>query len=114
MTAELRSQLLHVYLLKAELQRIDEALESSSSLSRYKLKSGLGFGGQLYIARTKQTPPKWLQFVQTGTAEAVRELTNRTNAAVLIIKRQRRLFAFPFGHGRHLIKVSALTPDFGL
>ena len=107
-------QKLHVKLLKSSVKHVDEALEKPRSVNRYEIRGGLGFEGRLYIAPPSQSPPTWLAFVQTGIDETLRELTNRSNAAVLVIRRNKRIFAFTFGHGRHLIRSSALVPDFGL
>lgn len=107
-------QNLHVKLLKPSVVSFDTAIESPKSLAQYTLRKGLGFTGRLYIAKPSQSPPKWLEFVQTGVPEQLRELTNRTNAAVLLIKHAKRIFAFTFGHGRHLIQEQFTVPDFGL
>jgi len=74
----------------------------------------LGFSGRLYVSPPNQGPPKWLKFVDTGIEDKLKEITNRTNAAVLLIRRNGRIFAFTFGHGRHLLSEKALQPDFGL
>lgn len=107
-------QKLHVRLLKPSVRRVDEALENSQKVNRYEIRSGLGFDGRLYIAPPKQKSPSWFTFVKTGIVEQIRELTNRSNAAILVIRRNNRIFAFTFGHGRHLIRPSALVADFGL
>jgi uncharacterized protein (TIGR04141 family) len=107
-------QKLHARLLKGSVRRADAALEGRQSLNSYKLKSGLGFDGILYVSPPNQGPPNWLKFVRTGIEEELKEITNRTNAAVLVIRRKKRIFAFTFGHGRHLLKEGALEPDFGL
>jgi uncharacterized protein (TIGR04141 family) len=107
-------QRLHVRLLKHEVASLDAAIEDPGKLHRYELKRDLGFGGRLYLSPPKQGPPPWLEFVQTGLATRLEGLTNRTNAAVLLIKRHRRMFAFTFGHGRHLLGASTLEPGFGL
>jgi len=52
--------------------------------------------------------------VETGIEDELREVTNRSNAAVLVIRRKRRIFAFTFGHGWHLLREDVLEPDFGL
>lgn len=114
MPNELPIQKFHVRLLKKDVNQVDNALEDGKSVRRYQLKHGLGFNGALYIAPPNQSPPPWLEFVQTGTRETLRELSNRSNAAVLLIRRRGRIFAFTFGHGRHLIKQSVFEPDFGL
>lgn len=107
-------QRLHVRLLKREVARVDAAVEDPRKLDAYELRAGLGFAGRLYLAPPTQGPPPWLEFVQTGLATELGRLINRTNAAVLVIRRSGRVFAFTFGHGRHLLRDSALEPDFGL
>ncbi len=107
-------QKLHVRLLKSSVRRVDAALEDKQSLSSYELKSGFGFDGRLYVSPPNQGPPKWLTFVETGIEDELREITNRTNAAVLVIRRKRRIFAFTFGHGGHLLREEVLEPDFGM
>jgi uncharacterized protein (TIGR04141 family) len=107
-------QKLHVTLLKPTAKGLDEAIEDPTSLAQYTLKKGLPFSGRLYVARPSQSPPAWLAFVQTGVTDQLRELLNRTNAAVLLLRDSSRIFAFTFGHGRHLLKDEAAVPDFGI
>jgi len=114
MDSQQLSQRLHVRLAKASVRRPQDAVDISGSVSEYALRRGIGFGGRLYVLQPKESPPQWLQFVQTGVREDIRELSNRTNAAVLIAHRRGRLYAFTFGHGRHLLKDEAFESDFGL
>jgi len=114
MAERLPLQRLHLLLLKPQIRRVDEALEDRRAVHSYALRAGLGFSGRLYVAHPSQAPPQWLSFVQTGLTESLEELTNRTNAAVLLIRRRGRIFALPFGYGRHLVRLSTVVPDFGL
>jgi uncharacterized protein (TIGR04141 family) len=107
-------QKLHVRLLKMGFHKPELALEDTRKLSVYDLREGLGFTGRLYVSPPNQGPPRWLKFVNTGVEGEVKELTNRTNAAVLLIHRNKRAFAITFGHGRHLLNEAALESDFGL
>jgi len=107
-------QKLHVKLLKPTIKGLDRAIERPTDLAQYRLKKSLTITGRLYVARPSQSPPKWLAFVQTGVQEHLRELLNRTNAAVLLVRHSSRVFAFTFGHGRHLLKDEFTVPDFGL
>jgi uncharacterized protein (TIGR04141 family) len=109
-----RLQRLHVRLLKASVRRFDSALEGADELTSYDVKAGLGFDGRLYVAPPKQGPPDWLRFVQTGIQGRLADVTNRTNAAVLLIRRGRRIFAFTFGYGWRFLREDLLEPDFGL
>jgi uncharacterized protein (TIGR04141 family) len=107
-------QKLHIRLLKPGFHKPEAALEDTRKLSIYDLREGLGFTGRLYVSPPNQAPPRWLKFVNTGVQGQVKELTNRTNAAVLLIHRNKRAFAITFGHGRHLLNEAALESDFGL
>ena len=107
-------QKLHVRLLKPGFHAADAALEDTELLSVYEFRQGLGFSGRLYVSPPNQGPPRWLKFVNTGIEGQLKELTNRTNAAVLLVKRNKRVFAITYGHGRHLLNEKALEPDFGL
>jgi uncharacterized protein (TIGR04141 family) len=107
-------QKLHVRLLKPTFHACDAALEDTASLSVYDFRSGLGFSGRLYVSIPNQGPPRWVKFVNTGIEGKLKEITNQTKAAVLLVKRNKRVFAITFGHGRHLLNEKALEPDFGL
>ncbi len=107
-------QKLHVRLLKSSVRRVDRALEDAEALRSYDPRAGLGFDGRLYVAPPKQGPPDWLRFVQTGIQGQLEEVTNRTNAAVLLVRRRRRIFAFTFGYGWRFLREDLLEPDFGL
>jgi uncharacterized protein (TIGR04141 family) len=113
-TTHAPQQNLHVRLLKRSVSRFDSALEETRRLDDYAVKRGLRFQGRLYIAPPSTSPPRWLEFVQTGVTEGLRGLTNRTNAAVLLLRRTGRVFAFTFGHGRHLLRDELAEPDFGI
>lgn len=105
---------LRVKLLKATINKIEDALDEGKDLQEYKLKTGLGFTGRLFIAQPNTNPPKWMEFVQDGIEIKIDQLLNRSNSAVLIIKVEKRFFAFPFGHGRFLLKDYCVESDFGI
>lgn len=109
-------QKLRVRLLKSHVRSMEDALdtEDRATPKMYALKRGLGFSGGLFISTPKQSVPNWFEFVQEGADEDIRQLTNKSNSAVLIIHRKENFFVFTFGHGRHLIKPSALVHDFGI
>lgn len=107
-------QKFHIKLVKSTVNRFDEVLEKGLKVSEYDIKAGWGFSGKLYVSPPKQTPPTWLTFVQSGIKKPLKEIANSTNAAVLVVRRKGRMFAFTFGHGRNLLRLSALVPDFGL
>ncbi len=111
---EISSHSLHVRLLKTSVSRFDQALEDPTPLKQYDVRSDLGFEGKLYVEPPAQGAPPWLEFVQTGIDGEIGRLINRSNSAVLLVYRSGRIFAFPFGHGRFLLRPGFLVPDFGL
>jgi len=107
-------QKLHIRLVKPSVHRMDQALENASTLQKFQLRRGFPFEGRLYLAPPAQGAPRWLEFVETGIEGPIGRLTNRTNAAVLMIRVVERVFAITFGFGRHQLRESLLVPDFGL
>lgn len=107
-------QTLHIRLIKPTVRRIDEVLDDDANATSYEIRRGFDFSGKLYVEEPGQAMPPWLTFVQTGIRAQLPEMTNRTNAAVLVIQKGERIFAFTFGHGRYLLRPSILVPDFGL
>lgn len=105
---------LHFKLLKENVVEFEHALEDSNALESYVIKDGFGFEGALFVARPKQGKPQWFEFIQSGTKEKIDKLTNKSNSAILLIKHKKRIFALPFGHGRHLLNDSATVNDFGI
>lgn len=108
------TQKLHVRLLRKEIREVEEAFEKGGERKTHKIRREFGFSGYLYIANPKQSAPKWFEFVKEGMEYELKDLTNRTNGAVLLVKRSGRIFAFTFGQGRHLIKTSSFVSDFGI
>lgn len=107
-------QKLHIRLMKSTLGRIEDALEEPSTLRAYRIRTGMPFEGRLYVAPPAQGSPPWMEFVETGIQGSLERLTNRSNAAILIIRASGRWFAITFGYGRHHLREDCLVPDFGL
>lgn len=105
---------LRAQLLKPEARDLDSIIQRNPEDKQLALSPDLDFEGRLFVAKPSGKTPDWFGFAQQGIDEELDNLQNRSNAAVLLIKRQERLFAFPFGFGRHRIDNNLLEPAFGL
>lgn len=114
MAKKKKSRHLALLLIKDKYTAYKDVLKESEVLREYKLKSSLSFAGALFVQRTRENPPTWLEFVQSGVRERIAFPNNASNSAVLFVKSSSRLFAFTFGHGRYLLKQDAFERNFGL
>lgn len=105
---------LHFKLIKKNITRIENALQDAKALDTYDIKPGFGFRGKVFVAPPNQGQPKWVEFMQGGTKESIKKITNRSNAAIMLVKHKKRIFAVTFGHGRFLLKDDVAVPDFGI
>jgi uncharacterized protein (TIGR04141 family) len=101
-------------LIKESINRIDQILIDKTALDKYEIRSGFGITGAVYVAHPKKGDPDWFDFVQSGTKNKIKKLTNRSNKAILLIKLKKRIFAVTFGHGRELLQDYVVISDFGI
>lgn len=57
---------------------------------------------------------EWSKFTETLTGSPLRELTNKSSSAVLLVKDKDTIIAFTFGYGRSLIDTKYFVQDFGI
>ena len=105
---------LHVRLCKPSVDDYESVLRNLRNLVPYELKPDLDFSGRLYVSRPLQSPPSWVQFIESGIRQKLPKVVNRTNSAILFIDGRQRAFAFTFGAGRFHLRDELLEPDFGL
>lgn len=108
------SQLLTILLLKPGVTNPEDVFKNVAALDRYPVGSGRGRVGDLYVSRSSVRTPRWAKLF-AGWLE-VNQLGVKTAsaAAVLLVKRDDRLFAVAFGQGRHLIDPSKIEENFGI
>lgn len=104
---------LHAKLL-AGATSLRQAVRQGPGVTEYKMRPGVGFRAALFVKRPTGTVPPWIGFVEQGTHESLKGLRNRGVSAVLVVKRNRILMAFTFGHGRYLVDEKYVVSDFGL
>lgn len=106
-------QHLRVLLIKDSYRRPEDMVKAPLSLTRCELASGIPGDGCMYVREERTGSPKWLPFVRQGVRD-VPDVTDASNAAVLLIHAHERWFAFTLGYGRNLLKAEAWERDFGL
>lgn len=112
--ADKKSYKLSVYLLKKTVTSFDEALKDKKAVDEYKLKGVLKLNGVIYLGKTKYNDFDWQRLLQEGTDKSIPRLENSSNRAVLLMKIEGRIFALPFGFGKHLLNEESIEREFGL
>lgn len=103
----------NVFLLKED-ESPSSAVRADAAADRHALRRGLGFTGYVYVRRSPSVTPSWVSFLNEGLAEALQQITNRHNSALLCLTAEGRSFAITFGYGRSLLRDDAYERRFGL
>lgn len=104
---------LTVRLLKSGMT-YKSALKEDEQRREYKLSSALPFGGRIFIPVSQPHPAPWAELIQSCAADNLSPLKCQSASALLIVECNRRLFAFSFGQGRHVLVDDSFETDFGL
>lgn len=105
---------LAIYLLKENVSDFKDAIKSQSNYDEYNFNDKITVGGGVIVGKTKKREPSWRDLIQEGVIETIPVLRNTSNRAVVFFIVQRRIFAIPFGYGKHLLKEDCIDHDFGL
>lgn len=109
---------LSLHLMKGSVKDFADVLREDIEYEELALREDLPFEGKLFVQFDRQRPPSWLTLLRDAVAEELEAHANVSNAAVLVIKRsygdEDRLFAIPFGYGRHMVDDQRYVRDFGL
>ncbi|MFW9876825.1 MAG: TIGR04141 family sporadically distributed protein [Candidatus Thorarchaeota archaeon] len=102
------------YLFKDNCSSWKDALKDSDRLTDYSIKD---FGSKemmLFVKDSFSNPPKWIGFFAGHLSDELEELFNSSSSAVLLVKQEKRIFAFTFGYGRNLLNLDVIEEAFGL
>jgi uncharacterized protein (TIGR04141 family) len=102
------------YLLKAEYHDFRDVIREDIEVEHYQLKEEYNLNGLIVVGYTSMNSPQWLQLLQSGSNGDLPELLNSSTRAILFVRSNERIFAFPFGFGRYLLKDEAIVKDFGI
>jgi uncharacterized protein (TIGR04141 family) len=109
-----KTQNLTIFLMREDKAKAEDCLRSPDMLDKIQLATGIPFTGSLFVKKPFGKPPKWLPFLQEGTGQTLDHLINKSNSAVLFLKKANRLFAITFGYGRNLLHANCWEENFGL
>lgn len=109
-----KSTKLAIYLLKPYVTDYTQALESKLDYKTYDFNDRIEVEGKVIVGKTKTRTPKWKELLQQGVQKQIPDISNSSNRAVVFFKINSRIFAIPFGYGKHLIKEETIERDFGL
>jgi uncharacterized protein (TIGR04141 family) len=112
-TTRVRIQHLTVFLMREEVEEYETALKDEA-LDAQPLRSDLPFEGVVYFRTAPFRVPRWVSFVESGTADNLGALATTNNSAVLFVRASDRIFAFTFGHGHTMLDPASFERDFGL
>lgn len=105
---------LNIFLAKESYTEFDSVVEKDSVVRSIPLRESLGFEGVIYVGKNPKYVPKWFEWLKNATDGDLKDVVNRSTRAVLLVRTQGRIFAFPFGHGRHMLVQEVLVRDFGI
>ncbi|UXH46442.1 TIGR04141 family sporadically distributed protein [Rossellomorea vietnamensis] len=101
-----------VYLIKEEYTEFEDVLDDEKYDQVVELREGLDLNGKVFIGHNDSSEPSWYSEVKEGLTDPP-SLNNQSTRLVLLIKRSRRIFAFVFGHGKHMLKPESYERGFG-
>ncbi|WP_171038236.1 DUF6119 family protein [Aquibacillus sediminis] len=102
-----------VYLIKKEYGSFEDVIDSVKVTDHYTLKEEFNINGIVYTGHNDSNQPDWNILLQQG-ANNMPNLYNQSTRAILLVKRENRIFAFTFGHGKHLMLPESYERGFGL
>lgn len=108
-----RQQKLTASLLKEGLSR-NAGLREADALAAYVVPSLSQGEPSLYVKATPPYAPNWLGYLKPHVSGELPDLYAASSAAVVFVKASKRLLAFTFGQGRHLLDPNSIDSDFGL
>jgi len=115
MEKETKNYKLSIYLLKKDVTDFKQALKEDINIkAEYDLNEDISVEGKVIIGNTRTNEPNWRQLLQEGVDSRLPELDNTSNRALVFFVIFDRIFAIPFGYGKHLIKDECIDRDFGL
>src|SRR5947207_165433 len=109
-----RSQRLNIFLMKEGTDRAAVVRDDVGGLLSVPITPDLDFEGEIYTKGTPPNPPRWHQFVQSGTQQQLGVLLNQSSSGLIVITAENRVFAIAFGFGRHWIEDRHIVRRFGM
>ena len=109
-----RNQRLNIFLFKDGTARDQVLRDDIGQLAVAPISADLGFEGEIITKGTPPNPPRWRQFVQSGTEQELGALYNQSASCLIVLSAHARVFAVSFGFARHWIDESRIVRRFGM
>jgi len=106
-------QPLSIYLIRDNYNDFDDILDTKLELERFPIAPG-GAQGVMYFLQHAPASPSWLEFLRPLHSGLPTSVTMSRASALVVLRVQYRLFALPFGNGRHFLATEAIEQNFGL
>lgn len=109
-----RNQRLNIFLFKEGTDRAQVLREDVGNLSTAPISDGLAFEGEIITKGAPPNPPRWRQFVQSGTEQDLGPLLNQSASCVVVLSAHGRVFAATYGFARYWIDETRIVRRFGM
>src|SRR5216684_589528 len=109
-----KNQRLNIFLMKEGTDRASVIRDDVEGLSTVPIAEGLDFAGEIYVKGTPPNPPRWRQFVQSGSQQQLGLLLNQSASCLIVISKADRVYAITFGFGRYWIDDRRIVRRFGM
>jgi uncharacterized protein (TIGR04141 family) len=100
--------------MKENYRDLDNVVRSELVQDEFIICEHYQLEGKVFTGINSSNCPDWIEILREGVTEEIPDLLNRSTRALLLIKRQNRIFAFPFGFGRFMLDNEAIVKDFGI
>jgi len=105
---------LRVYLFKKRCNKIGDVVKDPKSLRKFTIKNYNIDEMVLYVGKSYNRMPKWVNFFNGYLDEELSDLFVASSSAALIVRYNDLYFAFVFGYGRNLLCLQNIEESFGL
>ena len=109
-----RIQRLNIFLFKEGTTREQVLCDDLGQLAHVPISAGLNFEGEIITKGTHPNPPRWRQFVQSGTDQQLGALLNQHASCLIVLSAHGRVFAVSFGFARFWIDEPQIVRRFGM
>ncbi len=112
--SEERKYRLSIFLFKDDCASFKDALKDETPLTKYAIKGFSADQMVLYVKGSQNFLPKWLAFFEGSLTQQIENVFNSSSSAVLLLKHDKKIFAFTFGYGRGFLNLNLVEDNFGL
>lgn len=109
-----RNQRLNIFLFKEGTTREQVLRDDVGQLAHVPISPNLDFDGEIITKGTPPNPPRWRQFVQSGTDQQLGPLFNQSASCLIVLSAHGRVFAVSFGFARFWIEETRIVRRFGM